>query len=144
MALGLINGSVAKVVNALSPVAIAAAGSSNAVNYAGYDAGLLIATVGSAPTVTSGGALFSVLRGATSNGAFNGFGASLPGMGTNNRVAVRAFRTDTSNTWHKLFYDNSNGGSLIGNVEVVLFNARYEPVQSQESNVTTYSDVVRG
>lgn len=142
MANALLNGSVIKIVNALSPVAIAAAGSSNPVNLAGYEGVMAIATVGSAPTLSSGGALFSILRSATSNGTFNG-AASLTAVGTNNQVVARSLAVNTSATWHRLFYNNSNGGSMIVNVELVAFNARYEPVTTQESNVTVLSDVLR-
>ena len=142
MANALINGSVVRIINALSGVAIAAAGSSNAVDLAGYEGAMLIVSVGSAPATA--GLLVSVQRSATSNGTFQPFGASLPGMLTNNKVATRSFAVNTSATWHKVFYDNSNAGSTISTIELIAFNARYEPVVTQESNVTVYSDVLRG
>ena len=136
------NGSTIRIIQALSGVAIAAAGSSNPVNLAAYEKAMLIVSVGSAPTVAAGGLLVSVLRSGTSNGTFNGFGASLPGQGTNARVATRSFAVNTSAVWHRIFYDNSNGGSTISNVEILAHNPRNEPVVSQESNVLTYSDVL--
>lgn len=144
MALGLLNGSVLKFVNALSPVAIAAAGSSNSVNLAGYEGAIVVVSCGSAPSLSSGGLLVTVLRSATSNGTFQGMaGASIAGIGTNNQTAVRSFAINTSATWHRIFYNNSNGGSTISNIELIAFNTRYEPVQTQETNVTVYSDSLR-
>lgn len=140
MANGLINGSVIKIVNALSGVAIAAAGSSNAVNLAGYEGGMLIVSTGSAPAAT--GAIFQVQRSATSNGVFATI-CSAQGQATNNTVVTRSFAINTSATWHKVHYTNGAGGSMIVNVEILAHNARYEPVVSQESNVVCLSDVVR-
>ena len=139
-----LNGSQIRIINALSGVAIAAAGSSNAVNLAGYESAMLIVSVGSAPTVACGGMQVSVQRSATSNGTFQPFGASLPGQGTSNRVATRSFAVNTSATWHKVFYDNGTGGSFIGNIELLAHFPRTEPVATQESNVTVYSDVLVG
>jgi hypothetical protein len=136
------NGSTVRIINALSPVAIAAAGSSNAVNLAGYEQAMLILSVGSAPT--GAGFLVSVQRSATSNGTFSPFGASLPGQNTNNKVVTRSFAVNSSATWHKVFYDNSNLGSAIVNVEILAHVARTEPVVSQESNVSVYSDITSG
>lgn len=142
MANALLNGSVIKIVNALSGVAIAAAGSSNAVNYAGYEGAMLIVSTGSAPAAT--GLLVNVERSATSDGTFGRFGASIQAAGTNNTVVTRSFSVNTSATWHKVHYTNGAGGSFIGNIEVLLHNARNEPVVSQSSNVTCLSDVLRG
>ena len=142
MANALLNGSVIKIVPGLSPVAIAAAGSGAAFNAAGFEGGMVIVNAGSTPT--GAGFLVSVLRSGTSNGAYNGFGCSLPGQGTNGKIVTRSFAVNTSAVWHKVFYDNSNLGSAIVGVEVLLHNSRYEPVLSQDSSVTTYSDVVRG
>ena len=144
MANALINGSVVRIINALSGVAIAAAGSSNAVDLAGYEGAMLIVSVGSAPTAAGGGLLVSVQRSATSNGTFQPFGASLPALGANAKVATRSFAVNTSATWHKVFYDNGTGGSTISNIEILAHNARYEPVATQESSVLTYSDILRG
>ena len=134
------NGSTIRIIQALSGVAIAAAGSSNAVNLAAYEKAMLILSVGSAPTGT--GMLVSVVRSATSNGTFNGFGASLPGQNANAKVVTRSFAVNTSAVWHRIFYDNGTGGSFIGNIELLAHNPRNEPVTTQESNVTVYSDVL--
>ena len=142
MANALLNGSVIKIVNALSGVAIAAAGSSNATDYSGYEGGMLIVSTGSAPTAT--GMLVHVQRSATSNGTFEAFGASIQAAATNNTVVTRSFAINTSAVWHKVYYTNGAGGSFIGNIEVLLHNARLEPVSTQSTNVTVLSDVLRG
>ena len=134
------NGSTIRIIQALSGVAIAAAGSSNPVNLAAYEKAMLILSVGSAPT--GAGFLVSVQRSATSNGTFQPFGASLPGQNANAKVTTRSFAINTSAVWHRIFYDNSNLGSAIVNVEILAHNPRYEPVTTQESNVTVYSDVL--
>lgn len=144
MANALLNGSVIRIINALSGVAIAAAGSSDPVNLAGYEGVMVVVSTGSAPTVAGGGMLVSVLRSATSNGTFNGFGASFPAQGTNNKVVTRSFAVNSSATWHRVYYNNGTGGSFIGNIELLAFNGRNEPVVTQESNVSCYSDVLRG
>lgn len=140
MANALLNGSVIKIVNALSGVAIAAAGSSNPVDFSGYEGAMVILSTGSAPS--SNGLTVHVQRSATSNGTFQGFGASLPGGNANNAVVTRSFAINTSAVWHRIAYENS-GGSFVGNIEFLLHNPRYEPVTTQ-SGVTVYSDILRG
>ena len=136
------NGSTIRIIQALSGVAIAAAGSSNPVNLAAYEKAMLIVSVGSAPTAAGGGMLVSVQRSGTSNGTFQPFGASIPAQGANAKVATRSFAVSTSAVWHRVFYDNGTGGSFIGNIELLAHNPRSEPVVTQESNVTVYSDVL--
>jgi len=141
MAQGLFNGSVIRIINALSPIAIAAAGSSNPVNLAGYEGAMLIASTGSAPGVT--GAVFQVQRSGTSNGTFATI-ASAQGQPTNNTVVTRSFKTNSSAVWHRVHYTNGAGGSMIVNLELLAFHARYEPVVTQEAGVVVLSDVLSG
>ena len=138
MTLGLINGSVVKWVNALSGVAIAADGSSNPVDLRGFTGGLLVLNTGSAPSLN--GMKAYVMRSATSDGTFQTF-ASVGGGNANNIHSLRAFAINSSAVWHRVFYQNG-GGSFIGNIAIMAFNGRNQPVPSQESNVSLYSDVL--
>ena len=135
-----VNTSQVKIVRGLSPIALAAAGSGTAIDATGYEWGMLLAIGGSTPTGT--GLVLGVERSATSNGTFAQFGASIPHGNTNNTVTSRSFAIDTSAVWHKISYDNNNLGSAITGVALLLFSGRNEPVPTQATGTTGYSDVL--
>jgi hypothetical protein len=137
-----LNSSQVKIIPALSAVALAAAGSSNAVDLSGFTGGMLIVSHGSTPATT--GLAVNLLRSGTSDGTFAGWGASLPAVKTNGQVATRSFAINTSAVWHKISYDGNNGGSHITAVTILAYNGRNEPVPSQHTSVTGYSDVLSG
>lgn len=136
------NGSAIKYLTALSPVALAVAGSTGVSNLAGFEFGTLIVSTGSAASGT--GYVVNVMRSGTSNGTFASFGASLAisvkrGEGT----YVRSFTMDSSAVWHRVSYDNNNGGSVTAAILLALDGARSVPV-NQEADVVVSSDVLGG
>lgn len=142
MANALLNGSAVKVFNILPPGASINGGASTAaVNLAQFEGATVIVSVGSAPTLSSGGGAFTLMRSATSNGTFQGV-ADLGPIGTKDQAVVRAIAVATSATWHKVFYTNSSGGAMYASIEIVAHNPRYEPV-NQESLVVTQADILR-
>lgn len=140
--MNVLNGSQIRIIHSLSAVVMGEAGSSDPINLGGYQGGMVIAAYTSSASNSAGGTLVSVLRSSTSNGSFNGFGASLPGVGTNNRVQSRSFIVNTSATWHRVFYNNGTGGSFNTTILMLAHLPRSEPVTLQETGVSIFSDVV--
>jgi hypothetical protein len=87
-----LSGSEVKYVLGLSAVSIGAAGSGAAFNAAGFSFGTLLFSSNTA------GATMSLLRSATSNGTFQGWGASVTGVAS--KLAVRSFVLTSPNTWY--------------------------------------------
>ncbi len=138
------NASRVKIYSALSPITNGAAGSTNAVDLSGFAFATVIAHVGSGGSGGAGNRLMiNVLRSATSDGTFSTFGASLPSLSALNQVHARSFAIDSSANWHKVSYDNTNGGSVTYGVLMIAQAARSAPVDN-EANVVTYSDVIGG
>jgi hypothetical protein len=127
-----LSGSEVKYVLGLSAVSIGAAGSGAAFNAAGFTFGTLLFSSNTA------GATMSLLRSATSNGTFQGWGASVTGVAS--KLAVRSFVLTSPNTWYKVHYDNG-AGSLVGCGIVALQGAYVTPV-NQESTTNVFSTVL--
>lgn len=139
------NGSTVFITPAGSGLNIAVTASGNPVNLAGYYGAMLIATTAS----NGGGATgvtFKVFRSATSNGTYAAFGASVPGItaGSMGVTAVRNFLVNTSATWHRVVSNNNAGGSYSPVAYLLGFRGVVEPVTTQSTLVTTYSDVLSG
>jgi len=141
------SGSYIKYITALSP-GTSRTGASNetgASNFAGFEYATIITVVGSPVNAAGGGWVTCALRSGTSNGTFSAFGASLPGMSTGSRqTAVRSFTLDSSATWYKIGYDSSGGANANVAIIVALSKGRYDPVQTQDTHVTVYTDVLGG
>ncbi len=140
------NGSNILVVPSLSPfVNVATAGtSSNAVNFAGYYGVMGIFSAGSAGGGTTG-LKYKVVRSSTSNGTFNPFGFTTSGITNGCGVTiVRNFLVNTSATWHRVVANNAGGGSYVPIVFLLGIKGPYEPVPTQDSQVTVQADVLVG
>ena len=138
------NGSAISYFVALSGTNLAAAGSTNASNFAGYELGTILLATASAPSAQ--GLVVNVLRSGTSNGTFAGFGASVGANGPINvhKLFVRSFALDSSACWYKASYDNNNVGSAgITTIVFALQEARNVPI-TQNTNTVTYSDILGG
>jgi hypothetical protein len=129
-----LTGSEVKYIQALSPVALAAAGSSAAIDLSGFGFATLVVNAGSINT----GAEFHVLRSATSNGTFNGFGASI-GQNAGTVIRARSWVVG-SPVWHKLYYTNGTG-SMIAAALIEAQQPRKTPVD-QDSKTTVNSTVL--
>lgn len=127
-----LTGSEVKYVLGLSAVAVGSAGSGAAFDAAGFSFGTLLFS-----SNTAGGTV-SLVRSATSNGTFQGWGASITGVAS--ELAVRSFVLTGSNTWYKLHYDNG-AGSMTGCAIVALQGAYRTPVD-QESTTNVFSTVL--
>lgn len=127
-----LSGSEVKYVAALSPVALAAAGSGTAFDGSGFTFATMLVHGNSAQST------FSLQRSATSNGTFGSWGASLTGVAS--KLAVRSFVLGGSTPWYKLAYDNT-GGSMITSVVVALQGAVQTPINN-ESTTNVFSTVL--
>lgn len=131
-----LTGSEVKYISALSPIGIGAAGSSNAIDLSGFEFGTMLVAIGSANDGQAN--TFHLLRSATSDGTFNGFGASV-GTVPNGSLVARSF-TVGSQVWHKLYYNNVSG-SMNAAVILEMQGARHTPVD-QDSKTTVYSTIL--
>ena len=127
-----LTGSEVKYVLGLSAVSIGAAGSGAAFDGAGFTFGTLLFS-----SNTAGGTA-QLVRSATSNGTFNGWGASLTGVAS--KLAVRSFVLTGGSPWYKVHYDNV-AGSMVGSIVVALQGAYQTPV-NQESTTNVFSTVL--
>jgi hypothetical protein len=127
-----LTGSEVKYVLGLSAVSIGAAGSSAAFDAAGFSFGTILFS-----SNTAGGTV-NLVRSATSNGTFQGWGASITGVAS--KLAVRSFVLTSPNTWYKLHYDNG-AGSMVGCAIVALQGAYRTPV-NQEATTNVFSTVL--
>jgi hypothetical protein len=133
MAYHNLNGSANKFVAALSPIALAVAGSTNAVDFSDFTH----ITYGVISNSESGS--LDLLRSATSNGTFAAFGASLTTKASG--IRLRTANAQSSAVWYKVSYDNNNAGSIINAIFVIGQGSRKIPVGAQHANTSVYSDV---
>ncbi len=137
------NASRVKIISALSPVALAAAGSTGVVDLSGFSFATVVAQLGSGGSAGTNRVLVNVLRSATSDGTFSSFGASFPNLSANNQLYARSFVVDSSAGWHRVSYDNNNNGSHTMGIIIIAQAARTAPVD-QDGQTTVYSDVLGG
>lgn len=137
------NASRVKIISALSPVALAAAGSTAAHDLSGFAFATVLAQLGSGGSAGTNRVLVNVLRSGTSDGTFATFGASFPNLSANNQLYARSFSLDSSANWYKVSYDNNNNGSHTMGVVIIAQAARTAPVD-QDGQTTVYSDVIGG
>lgn len=137
------NGSTILVIPAVSANVAALTGlSSNGFNLAGYTGAMLIGATASHGSLD--GAIFKVVRSATSNGTFSPFGMSLSSnQGASGTTFVRSFLINTSAIWHKVVYNNGSGSS-VPYAFLLGFGARTQPVTTQNALVTVQADVLSG
>lgn len=121
-------------IQALSPTAISAAGSTNAVDLSKFTHGTLLVSTGStaAATITA-----DVLRSSASNGTFHNFGASVSAAVLGS-LHGRSFTLGSSDVWYKLYYTATGSGSPVMSFVLKAAGARDVPVD-QDSNTTSYS-----
>jgi hypothetical protein len=126
--------SAVKYVQCLVPAARSTGGSTQAVDYSNFTFGTVLATCGStgAAAIT-----VSVLRSATSNGTFNGIGASL-NLSAASKTHVRSFTANSSAVWYKLYLTHVGGGSPIVSAYLIQQGGREAPID-QDTNTTSYS-----
>lgn len=126
--------STIKYYSALSPTAISAAGSTNAVDLSNSTFATLIVDAGStaAATVTA-----DMVRSSASNGTFHNFGASVSAAVLGGKH-VRSFATNSSDVWYKVYYTATGSGSPVMNFTIAAAGQREAPVD-QNSGVTSYS-----
>lgn len=126
--------STVKYYTALSPTAISAAGSTNAIDLSKSTFATLIVTTGSTAAATIN---VDVLRSSASNGTFHNFGASIPAtiLGT---TYVRSFVTSSSDVWYKTYYTAAGAGSPSMGFVIAAQGQREAPVD-QDSSTTSFS-----
>lgn len=138
------SGSQLKYILALSPALYNSAGSTGVSNLGQFKFGTVLISMGSGG---SGGAgnrvMVNVLRSGTSDGTFGAFGASFQSLSAGSQMYVRSFTIDSSAVYHKISYDNTNGGSMGLAIHLVLHAANLTPVD-QDSQTTVYSDSLGG
>ena len=130
-----LTGSEIKYVTALSPGAFGAAGSSDSVDFSDFEFGTLIVHAGSVNT----GFEAHVLRSGTSNGTFQGIGASI-GFNAGGGVGVRSFSMQSSAVHYKVYYTNGTGSANVG-ILLVGQQPRKTPI-NQDSSTTVYSSIL--
>lgn len=131
-----IDTSAIKYIQALSPTAISAAGSTNAVDLSNFTHATLLFTTGStaAATIT-----VNAVRASASNGTFHNFGASVQGA-VLGKTHVRSWTVGGSEGWYKLHYTAAGAGSPVCAAYIVAAGTREAPVD-QDSNTTSYGVV---
>ena len=130
-----LTGSEIKYVSALSPGAFGAAGSTDPVDLSNFEFGTLLVHAGSINT----GFEAHVLRSGTSNGTFQGIGASI-GFNAGGKVGVRSFNAVSSAVWYRVYYTNGTGSANAG-IALVGQQPRSTPI-NQDSNTTVLSTVL--
>lgn len=126
-----LNGSAILHALALSPVALATAGSTTASNLANF--GWLTTTVAANSAALS----VYVQRSATSNGTFN---TALSLTSVASGLAVRSMPLESSAVFYRVAYNNGDAGSVIAAIQFQAAGARRVPVT--QTNATVYSDVI--
>ena len=129
-----LSGSEVKYILALSPVAVAAAGSTNAFDLSGFVGPVTLGVAANSANLT-----INVMRSGTSNGTFAAIGASLQSEAS--KLVVRNFHLNGSPTWYKLSYDNNNAGSITPTAFLAVQQPRQTPI-NQDSNTTVLSNVL--
>jgi hypothetical protein len=122
------NGSAIKYISALSPLEVAAAGSTNPFDLS--DGRWLNVLVHA-----DGAVVVNIERSGTSNGTFNQVGCSI--LGDASGLAVRSLPLQSSAVWYKASYVGTGLTSIIFEVQ----GQRKIPVD-QDANTTVYSDVI--
>ena len=129
-----LDSSAIKYITALSPTAISAAGSTNAIDLSKFTQATLIVSTGS-----TGAAAITVnaVRSSASNGTFHGFGASV-NAAVLGGLHTRSFTVGSSDVWYKAFYTATGAGSPAMVAFFAADGARDVPVD-QDSATTSYS-----
>lgn len=120
-----------------SPVAINAAGSSNPVDLSNYRFATLAVHAGS---VNTGAAVYAQ-RSATSNGTFDGFGASV-GLNSGGQYKTVSFPLDASPVWYRVAYTNGTGSAVLA-VSIHAQLPRSTPI-TQPTNTSHNEPVLNG
>ena len=117
-------------IQALSALAVAAAGSTNPIDLSEFEfANFVVATNSADLTV-------NVERSSASNGTFGQVGLSMAGNPSG--LAVRGCTLQGSPNWYRVSYDNNNSGSATTSIFIVATGAGRTPI-TQDSNTSTYS-----
>ena len=130
-----LSGSAIFYAQALSPVALATAGSTAAFDLSNYQYGAVLIAAGA----LGGSISLTIERSATSNGTFGEFGAtaSANAAGT---LTIRNFVANSSAVWHRVAYDNTDAGSVTAAILLIGHGARSVPI-TQDSNTTVLTEV---
>lgn len=126
--------SAIKFVQALSPTAVTSLACSNPIDFSNFTAGTVILNAGSTAAVTVS---LYVLRSATSNGTFQGTGASMAAA-VLGKTHVRSFGANSSAVWYQIYRTHVGAGSPVCSITVLCQGAREMPID-QDSNTTSYS-----
>lgn len=129
-----IDTSAIKYIQALSPVAVTAGGSSAAIDLSKFTHATLLVSAGSTAAATVNA---DMVRSATSNGTFHNFGASI-GAAVAGGLHVRSWVVGGSEPWYKVYYTHSGAASPPFSAVIVAAGTR-EAVIDQDSNTTSYS-----
>jgi hypothetical protein len=127
-----LNGSAVQYVTMLSPVALATPGSTTAYDLREATHGTVVVTANSADLAVH------VQRSGTSDGTFQGFGASLQSVAS--KTAVRSFAMNSSAIFYRVAYTNANLGSIISTIHLLTQGNRTVPV-TQLTGTVVSSDV---
>ncbi len=134
MALHYVSGSEIKYAAGLSFLAVAAAGSSNAIDFSAYTHLTVLVQTDSADLVVN------LERSATSLGTFAQVGLSIPSKASGIALRTYAGVVSGSAVWYKVSYDNQNLGSVNSFITMVGHGARFVPI-TQDSNTVVYSQI---
>lgn len=124
--------SAIKYVQCIVPAAVTAAASSQAVDLSNYTFGTMLVSGGS----VAGAITVEVQRSATSNGTFQGTGASV-NVNAASTTHVRSFTINSSAVWHRLYYTHTSG-SPVAAMYLIGQGVREAPI-NQDSSTTSYS-----
>lgn len=122
-----LNGSQIYYAAALSPTAVAAAGSSNAFDLStgGY---LTVKLHADSKDLT-----VEVERSTASDGTFGKTGLSLTSVASG--IRVRSMPLESSAVWHRVSYDNNNAGSVTAAIEFEVQEQRVTPITQAASTI---------
>lgn len=129
-----LDSSAIKYITALSPTAATGAGSTNAVDLSKFTFATLVVSTGSTGAANVEA---HAVRSATSNGTFNGFGASI-NAAIAGQLYARSFVVGGSGGWYKVYYTHLGAGSPVMAMFLAAAGARDVPAD-QDSNTTSYS-----
>lgn len=129
-----IDTSAIKYISALSSIALTDGGSTDAVDLSNFTFATLIVNTGS---TALGATTVDMVRSATSNGTFNGFGASV-NVVTSGQLHVRPFVLSSSAFWYSAYYTQLNAASPPISITLAVSGTREAPID-QESSTTSYS-----
>lgn len=135
------NASNIKVIPAVSANLAATGGSSDGFDLSGFYGGMLICSSGSNGNGGTG-VSFKIFRSGTSNGTFNKIGNASPLAAGSGKTSVVNFLVNTSCVWHKVVYNNNGGGSYTPVAFLLAMKGPYEPIGTQNTNVTISADIL--